>query len=75
MRIERTGSVRRTVTRAECFWLAKTVRVGTRVTEYFGATYGCISPRGIAVRLPRDTAFTELPTDAIEWDTPTGDRT
>jgi len=63
----KVGHVTRTITRAECFWLGKTVKKGTEVVEYLGATYGCITPSGIAVRLPNDSAFTELPVDAIEW--------
>lgn len=40
---------------------------GMIVHEYKGATYGCITPAGVAVTLePGRTPFYELPQDAVE---------
>lgn len=56
----------RLVSRAECSWLDDDVPQGTVVFEYFGCTYGCISPRGTAVTLVADTTpFFELPSNAL----------
>lgn len=40
---------------------------GMIVHEYKGATYGCITPAGVAVTLqPGTTPFYEVPRDAVE---------
>ena len=57
----------RDVTQEECSWLNRTWKKGEIVYEYIGATYGCISPTGLAVTAVRDQApFVELPIKAIE---------
>jgi hypothetical protein len=41
---------------------------GTLVYKFFGCTYGCIAPGGIAVSLvPDQIPFFELPEDAVSW--------
>jgi hypothetical protein len=59
--------VTRTVTTDECDWLDRDVIEGELVVAFFGCTYGCISPNGIAVSRtgPLDNPFFELPRDAI----------
>ena len=58
--------LRRAVTREECNWLERDLAVGERVFAYRGATYGCISHKGMAVTLQKDkTPFFELPLDAL----------
>jgi hypothetical protein len=56
----------RDVKRTECPWLDRDMRAGERVYAYFGATYGCIGPYGIAVTFKKNTKpFFELPSKAL----------
>jgi hypothetical protein len=49
----------------EHHWLGKDYPKGQIVTRFIGATYGCISPRGIAI-LEEDGVFIELPKDSLQ---------
>jgi hypothetical protein len=57
--------VSRDVTTDECEWLDETVKQGTVVHKFYGATYGCIGPSGVAVIFSEKTPFFELPYDAL----------
>lgn len=47
--------------------LAPEFTPGMIVHEYRGATYGCVTPAGVAVTLqPGTTPFYEVPRDAVE---------
>lgn len=53
---------RKRITKKECPWLDKSLPKGLKVYPYYGATYGCVSPSGIAVTLVDDqTPFFEIP--------------
>jgi hypothetical protein len=41
----------RDVTPTDCTWLSETVKEGTIVFKYIGATYGCVGPNGSAFTL------------------------
>jgi len=59
--------ITRDVTKSECHWLDKDWPAGSRVFRYTGPTYGCVSPRGIAVsEKPDETPFFEVPRDAVQ---------
>lgn len=58
-------TVTRTVTPDECHWLSEPVVMGTQVFRFYGLTYGCIGPDGIAVSDYGDYPFYELPRDAV----------
>lgn len=59
----------RNITKAECYWLDADIPAGTTVYKYTGVTYGCISPRGIAVTMaPDELPFVELPRSALAAD-------
>lgn len=59
----------REVTREECPWLPRDLVEGEEVFRYYGYTYGCISPTGVAVSLDGQdvTPFLEVPRDAIGY--------
>ena len=46
-------------------WLGTDFLKGEVVSRFFGATYGCISPNGIAIIID-DGTFLELPKDSLE---------
>ena len=58
----------RDVTRHECDWLGRDYKEGEFVYEYGGATYGCISPNGVACTedVEGREPFFELPDEAVE---------
>lgn len=56
----------RDVTPEECDWLSRTYKQGETVTEFLGATYGCVSNDGIACSIDGNTPFFELPYDALK---------
>lgn len=57
----------RLVTQQECPWLDADIPVGITVWSYSGATYGVVSPRGVAVTAKAaETPFFELPADALK---------
>ena len=57
----------RDVTPFECFWLVRTYRKGETVYRHYGATYGCVTPAGVAcTEQPGQLPFFELPGDALE---------
>jgi len=58
----------RDVTQTECDWLRKTFKKGDIVYKFYGATYGCISPNGIAITEDSNggNPFIELPRDALK---------
>ena len=59
--------VTRDITRTECHWLDNDVKAGTKVYEYCGCTYGCVTPNGTAVALnPDQTPFFELPSNSVK---------
>ena len=65
--LKRAGRVTRLVMMEECPWLDNDVEAGTIVYRYYGATYGCIGPEGVAVTLCEDVPpFFELPLSALE---------
>jgi len=55
----------RPVDRAECPWLDRDFSRGERVYRFDGATYGCVSPSGMACSLDGETPFFELPRLAL----------
>jgi len=56
----------RDVTTDECGWLNKDMKKGDIVYRYYGCTYGCIGPKGIAVSIKEGTTpFFEIPLDSI----------
>lgn len=58
--------VTRDVTVSECNWLDNDIKKGTIVYRYHGATYGCVSPYGIACTMEKDkTPFLEIPRNAL----------
>jgi len=58
--------INRKVTQEECPWLEETFEIGQIVFEYFGYTYGCVSPSGIPVTFAlNETPFFEIPADAL----------
>jgi len=46
-------------------WLGRDFLKGELVSRFFGATYGCIGPNGIAI-IEDDGLFSELPKDSLE---------
>lgn len=56
----------RDVTMNECRWLLRDYRKGEKLERFTGATYGCISPDGIACREPSREEFFEIPRNAIK---------
>jgi hypothetical protein len=62
------GTLNRDVTIKECPWLERDMKRGYQVWRYFGFTYGCVSPNGIAVTHDKDeTPFFELPLGSIDF--------
>lgn len=58
--------VTRDVTVSECSWLDEDIKKGTVVYKYYGATYGCVNPYGIACTMEEDkTPFLEIPLSAL----------
>lgn len=57
----------RDVTPEECEWLDETIKSGSTVYRFYGATYGCIGS-GVAVTFNEDghNPFFEIPRDALE---------
>ncbi len=56
----------RDVTRKECSWLKKDIKEGTIVHKFYGVTYECISPDGIAATSIKDKhPFFELPRNSV----------
>ena len=60
--------VERDVTIEECDWLQATIKKGTVVYKFYGTTYGCIGPGGIAITLEKNSKFPflELPYSALQ---------
>ena len=59
--------VTRDISTKECNWLEETITKGTVVYGFYGATYGCIGPRGVAVSFEEEkNPFFELPRDALK---------
>lgn len=60
--------VTRDVTPNECDWLKETIKQDTIIYRFYGATYGCISPSGVAVTFSSegDNPFFEMPYDALK---------
>ena len=56
----------RNITPYECPWLEEDILEGRVVEEYEGATYGCISPGGIACCYHQSGPFFELPRNALK---------
>lgn len=64
---ENRFKLKRTVTPEECSWLDKAVHKGTIVFQFYGATYGCITPNGTAVSIIKGKGpFFELPNNSLE---------
>ena len=58
----------RDVLQSECSWLARDYTKGEELFQYYGATYGCITPDGVAVtEQPDQTPFFEMPLDAFDY--------
>ena len=57
----------RDVTKKECPWLDEDLKGGTVVYKFYGATYGCIGPGGVAVTFHSDgdIPFFEVPYNAL----------
>jgi hypothetical protein len=60
--------VTRDITTDECEWLDKTIKEGTIVNKFYGTTYGCMGPDGIAVTFDKDggNPFFELPYNSLK---------
>lgn len=59
--------LKRTVSTTECPWLDENIEKGSIVYKYYGHTYGCISPLGIACTMKEgETPFLEIPRDSLE---------
>jgi hypothetical protein len=58
--------VKRDVTTDECHWLNETIKEGSVVYKFYGATYGCIDS-GVAVTLSKEgkNPFFEMPYDSL----------
>jgi len=58
----------RDVTQEECDWLDETIKSGTIVYKFYGSTYGCIGPNGVAVTFSEEgnNPFFELPFDSLQ---------
>lgn len=59
-------TVTRCVTPIECWWLEKTVPVGTIVYRYTGPTYGAVRELAVTLDPNGGTPFFELPYNAVE---------
>lgn len=58
----------RDVTVEECPWLPRDFKKDEVVYEYYGHTYGVISPGGIAcTEINGETPFYEFPMSAFDW--------
>lgn len=58
------GKIDRLLTKKECPWLNldSSIKKNTIVYKYYGPTYGCITPSGIAVTLiENEGPFFEIP--------------
>jgi len=56
----------RDITKKECSWLDRDIKKGETVYKYWGHTYGCISPNGVAIVFVKgETPFYEVPKDAV----------
>ena len=56
----------RDVTKEEYQYLDKDIKKGEIVYEYYGHTYGCIGPKGIAITFVKgETPFYEVPIDSV----------
>jgi hypothetical protein len=57
----------RDVSVTKCHWLDTNMKKGTMVYKYYGATYGCVSPYGVACTTEKGkTPFFELPRTALK---------
>lgn len=63
------GTILYDLTPEKYHWIRETIPAGAEVEEFRGCTYGCISPEGIAVSLKGQDHFTEVPVDAVRWET------
>ena len=65
--MQREYTATRDITVEMCPWLDEDIPNGAILYEYWGATYGCIGPGGIAMSfLPDQTPFFEVPYEAVE---------
>ena len=64
------GKLNRDVTTKEYSSLSHDLKKGRVVYKFHGTTYGCISPRGVAVTDDKDgkEAFYEVPADSVTWE-------
>lgn len=58
----------RELTTEECDWLDEAIPTGTELFIFGGATYGCITPEGIAVsEVDGENPFFEIPRNSYEY--------
>lgn len=58
--------VNRDLKKSKYPWLDNDIEKGTVVYRYYGCTYGCISPNGIAVSMEEnEPPFLEIPSDSF----------
>lgn len=56
----------RDLTQQECPWLDHDLPAGTRFWTYEGHTYGCVTPKGVAVTAKlAESPFFEVPLNAV----------
>ena len=66
MKVATPRRLKRDVTVQECPWLERDYCKGELLHEYYGFTYGCISPSGMAMsEQPNTTPYLEIPCDAV----------
>ena len=64
------GNLNRDVTKKECSWLSDDLKNGKVVYRFYGTTYGCIGPNGVAVSDKNgEGPFYEVPSDSVTWNT------
>lgn len=56
----------RRITLEECPWIGQDIEENEILYPYYGYTYGCIAPTGVAIsREPGKHPFLEVPRDAV----------
>ncbi len=56
----------RRITQDECPWLPRDFEEGEVLHPFYGCTYGCIQPSGVAIsEVPGQNPFLEVPRDAV----------
>jgi len=65
--VDKYGILTRDVTRDECPWLPYDLVKGSKVKDFYGCTYGCVSYSGTPVNIDDTEVFYEIPINSVKF--------